>query len=67
MEKPTIIKLKEIEEEIINIINSSNVPPFVLKPTIEKIYRQLEILEQQEYETEKENYENSLKEKESDK
>ena len=61
MEKPTILKLKETEEKIIQIINSSDVPAFVLKPMIEKICRQLEILEEQEYLKEKENYKESDK------
>lgn len=63
MEKPTILKLKEAEEEITKIINTCGVPAFVLKPMIEKIYRQLEIIEQQEYIKEKENYEKKESEK----
>lgn len=57
MEKPTILKLKETESQIIEILNMSEIPAFVLKPMIEKIYRELEVLEQQEYEKEKEKYE----------
>lgn len=57
MEKPTILKLKETESQIIKILNMSEIPAFVLKPMIEKIYRELEVLEQQEYEKEKEKYE----------
>ena len=63
MGKPTILKLKETENEIVKILNECDIPAFVLKPMIEKIYRQLEVLEEQEYQKEKENYEK----KESDK
>ena len=61
IEKPIILKLKELEEEIIKLINSSEIPAFILKPMIEKICRQLEILEEQEYLKEKENYKESDK------
>lgn len=63
MEKPTILKLREAEESIINLINSSGLPVFVLKPSIEKICRQLEILEEQEFQKEKEIYEKNNKSK----
>lgn len=62
-DKPTIIKLKETEEKIINLLNSSDIPAFVLKPMVEKIYRQLEILEQQEYEKEKQSYQEQTEKK----
>jgi hypothetical protein len=60
MEKPTIIKLKETEQQIIEVINKCEIPVFVLKPTIEKILMQLELLEKQEYETELKRYNETL-------
>lgn len=65
MEKPTIIKLKETEEEIVKIINNANLPFFVLKPVIEKLLKQVEILEQKELETETEIYNKALEEEKS--
>ena len=62
IEKPAILQLKETEEKIINVINTFGLPAFVIKPCLEKIYRQVEILELQELEKEKELYENKLKE-----
>lgn len=68
IEKPTILKIKEAEEEIIKIINNSKLPAFILKPIIEKILRQIEILEEQELINETNNYNEALNnEKESDK
>lgn len=62
MEKPTIIKLKETEQQIVDVINKCEIPAFVLKPTIEKILMQLELLEKQEYETELKKYNETLEE-----
>lgn len=62
MEKPTIIKLKETEQQIVDVINKCEIPAFVLKPTIEKILMQLELLEKQEYETELKKYNKTLEE-----
>lgn len=48
-EKPLILRVKDTENRIIAIINNSNIPAFILKSSIEKIYNQLVQLEQQEY------------------
>lgn len=69
IKKPAILKLKETEEGIVKIINSSELPAFVLKMSVEKILRQIEILEQQELSNELEIYNKAIKDKkkESDK
>lgn len=66
MNKPLILKKKEIEEQIVKMINESGIPIFILKNSIEKIYNQLISLEQKEFDTAKKEYENCLK-KEGDK
>ena len=35
IDKPILLKLRELEEEIIKLINSSEIPAFILKPSIE--------------------------------
>ena len=49
IDKPILLKLRELEEEIIKLINSSEIPAFILKPSIEKVYRQLELIEIQDF------------------
>ena len=48
IKKPTILQLKETEDAIVNIINSSGLPAFILRRFVDKILRQLEELEQRE-------------------
>lgn len=67
IEKPIILKLKELEEEIIKLINSSEIPAFILKPMFEKLLNQLQIIEQEELESETKKYNEQLQKKESDK
>ena len=61
MEKPTILKLKETEDKIIEIINTCGVPVFVLRPSMEKILSQLQMLEQQELNRETAAYNEAVK------
>ena len=66
IEKPTILKLKELEQEVIEIINNSGIPAFILKPTFERILSQLQTIEQQELENETKKYNEKI-ESESEK
>lgn len=63
IEKPIILKLKELEEEIIKLINSSEIPAFILKPMFEKLLNQLQIIEQEELESETKKYNEQLQKK----
>ena len=48
MDKPFSIIVQETEQEIINTINKSNLPAYVLKNIFKEIYQQLENIEQEE-------------------
>ena len=51
-----IIKEREFRNKIVELINTSGLPAFILKPIIKEVYDQLIILEQQQYEqTQKQN------------
>lgn len=45
-----IIKKREFEEELVKLINDSNLPAFILKPVIKDLFEQLNVLEQQQFE-----------------
>ena len=48
MEKPFTIRIKEFSEKLIEEINSSNLPVYVLKTEIEKIYAELNRIDEEE-------------------
>ena len=52
--KPFTLQVQEIEQKIVDTINESNIPVYVLKQIVRGIYEQLETIEQQEIE----NYKN---------
>ena len=66
MEKPFTIKVQETEQEIIKIINNSNLPAYVLKTIFQNLYNQLEEIDNKEMQKYAESLKNKSK-KESDK
>jgi len=60
MEKPFSIKIREIKEQIVEIINNSKMPSYVLIKVFEDICKELEQYDLVEIQ----NYENEEKEKE---
>lgn len=48
MEKPFTIRIKEFSEKLIEEINSSKLPVYVLKTEIEKIYAELNRIDEEE-------------------
>lgn len=62
--KPFTLLVKETEEELVKIINSSNIPAFCLKQILSNLYNQLNELENQEI---KDYQEKERKEKENEK
>lgn len=45
-----ILKEREFKKNIVNMINTSGMPAFILKPIIKELYEQLNLLEQKQYE-----------------
>ena len=45
-----ILKERDFKEKLVDLVNKSELPAFVLKPIIKELYDQLIILEQQQYE-----------------
>lgn len=59
MDKPFTLKIQETEKEIVEIINSSQLPAFVLKQILQGIYNEVNRIDEEEIkkyqeETEKE-------------
>ena len=45
-----ILNERKFKEEIINIVNNSNLPAFIIKPFLQDLLRQIDTLEQKQYE-----------------
>lgn len=45
-----ILKERKFKEDIVNVVNSSNLPAFIIKPFFKELLEQLETLEQKQYE-----------------
>lgn len=65
MNKPFTIQVQEAEQKIVEDINNSQLPAYVLKTILQNIYKQLEELETQEIQKYQE--ETEKEDKESDK
>mgnify|MGYP004510555669 FL=1 len=48
MEKPFTIKIKEFSEKLIELVNSSKLPVYALKNEIEKVYAELNRIDEEE-------------------
>lgn len=45
-----ILMKKNFEENLVKLINESNLPAFILKPIVKELFEQLNIIEQQQLE-----------------
>lgn len=57
MQKPITIIREELRNNIVELINNSNLPAFIVGDVVEKILFECRKLEQQQYEQDKKTYE----------
>lgn len=57
MQKPITIIREELKNNIVELINNSNLPAFIVGDVVEKILFECRKLEQQQYEQDKKTYE----------
>ena len=67
IEKPMIIKKQEFMENVVNLVNQSGLPHFVMEPILQDVLNAVHIGIEQEYQTAKSEYEAALKKEEQDK
>lgn len=65
--KPTLVARQEFIENLIKLINESGIPLIVIHPVLESVANDVAKAIQQQYETEKTQYENSLVKKSTEK
>ena len=62
MDKPLTLRVQEIQSKVVEILNDSQLPAYVLKIIIEELYRQLENIEIEEIKKYNEEHESQTKE-----
>ncbi len=67
MNKPFTLQVQEIEQKLVEDINNSQLPAYVLKTILQNMYNQLEMIEQEEIAKYNEEQEKKSQKKESDK
>lgn len=66
MEKPISIKIKEFENDAVNLVNTSGLPLFVVEPILKKVLVAVQNKAEQEYQQDRMRYEQSLNEQEGE-
>lgn len=62
MEKPISIIIEEAKQKIGTTINELNLHPSILEPIMKDLYTEVQFLAKQQYEKDKKEYEESMKE-----
>lgn len=57
MNKPATLLQREFKDKIVNAINESNLPAFVLVPILEQALAEVKNIEEKQYEADKAAYE----------
>lgn len=60
MNKPSSISYREFQTNLMNAINNSSLPAFVMIPLVQDTLRQLKQLEEQQYKIDVEEYNKSM-------
>lgn len=67
MNKPLNLRVEEAKEEIVQTINSTGLPPFLVEPIVKDIYNEIVILKQNELQRSRLEYDKGLKEEKNEK
>lgn len=66
MIKPLSVKRQEFVENLVNLVNSADLPPFVMEPIINDVHASVRNLIKEQYKREKELYDKFLAESEKE-
>lgn len=64
IEKPLSVARKEFMDEVVKLVNESGLPLFVIEPILKELHGVVQMEAENQYQREKEAYEESLKESE---
>ena len=60
MEKPITIIIQETKDKLVEVLNTSNLPPVILEPIVKDIYNEITMLTKRQYEKDLYEYNNQL-------
>lgn len=60
MNKPSSVLYEEFKQKMLALINSSELPVFVMELVLENYLTEIKLLSQRQYQQDKANYENAL-------
>jgi hypothetical protein len=66
MIKPLSVKRQEFVENLVNLVNSADLPPFVMEPILNDVHASVRNLIKEQYKREKELYDTFLAESEKE-
>lgn len=61
MEKPSTILVHELQEKIVQAVNTAGLPPFVVAFVLRQTLAEIEAIERQQYIADKQAYEEAIK------
>lgn len=61
MDKPITLVREEFKQSLVNVINNSGLPAFVIEPILNECLKEVRIVMQKQYESDKSKYEQFLK------
>jgi len=56
MKKPITMRYEEFKQDLINLVNNSGLPPFVIEPVIKEVYLEVKQSTKQQYEKDVQEY-----------
>lgn len=65
MEKPISIRAQEFKENLVNLINNSDLIPMIIEPIMKDIYMEIKTLKEEQYQNDKIKYQQFLEKGES--
>ena len=60
MDKPITIIIQETKYKLVEVLNTSNLPPVILEPIVKDIYNEITMLAKRQYEKDLYEYNNQL-------
>lgn len=62
VQKPMSVAIADLKDNLINVVNNSMLPPYIVEPLLKEVYMEVKSLSKAQYEKDKLDYERKLAE-----